>query len=280
MDVEAYLRRIEYDGPRGPTAATLRNLHRQHLFTVPFENLDIALGTPIWLDPDALFDKVVIRKRGGFCYELNGLFHDLLAALGFRVEMLSARVRREDGSFSPEFDHMLLKVLLDEPWLADVGFGDSFLDPLPLRSETAERATETAEGKSRFWVHSLNEDWDLIRDDGDKPPVAQYRFTEIPRQLNDFATMCHFHQTSPESHFTRNRICSKALPDGRVTISGMRLIVTSDGARRESVLKEDELCHCLAEQFGIEFSQDANWSRLTGWPLPNGLALLRSFNRR
>src|ERR1035438_798540 len=109
MDVESYLRRIEDDGPRQPSSATLRGLHRQHLFTVPFENLDIALKTPIWLDLALLYDKIVRRRRGGFCYELNGLFCGLLIALGFRVQMLSARVRRDDGGFGPAFDHMLLR---------------------------------------------------------------------------------------------------------------------------------------------------------------------------
>lgn len=265
MDIEAYLRRIEYEWPRDPSAATLRNLHRQHLFTVPFENLDIALGTPIQLDPEALFDKIVTRKRGGFCYELNGLFHALLIALGFRVEMLSARVRRQDGSFSPEFDHMLLKVSLEEPWFADVGFGDSFVDPLPLRSQAPETATESTGGRSRFWVHSLNGEWDLVRRDGDDLPIPQYRFTEIARHLNDFADMCHFHQTSPQSHFTQNHVCSKALQDGRVTISGMRLIVTRNGQRHESSLNDqDDLRERLRRHFGIEFGREVDWSRLTG----------------
>ncbi len=179
MDVEAYLRRIQYDGPRDPSPATLRGLHRQHLFTVPFENLDIALGNPIVLDPGLLFDKIVVRKRGGFCYELNGLFHDLLSALGFRVEMLSARVGRADGSFSPEFDHMLLKVTLDDPWLADVGFGDSFMSPLLLQPE----ATELVEGNSRFRVAALNGAWDVLRRDEESMPVTLYRFTEVASRV-------------------------------------------------------------------------------------------------
>src|ERR1700757_3972846 len=104
MDVPAYLRRIDYDGPVEPSFQTLRALHRQHLYTVPFENLDIALGVPIVLESGRLYDKIVIRRRGGFCYELNGLFCELLKQLGFRVDMLSARVHRADGSFSREFD--------------------------------------------------------------------------------------------------------------------------------------------------------------------------------
>jgi N-hydroxyarylamine O-acetyltransferase len=261
MDVEAYLLRIQYDGPRDPSPATLRGLHRQHLFTVPFENLDIALGNRIVLDPELLFDKIVVRKRGGFCYELNGLFHDLLTALGFRVEMLSARVGRADGSFSPEFDHMLLKVTLDDPWLADVGFGDSFINPLLLRAE----APVSIEGYSRFSIAASKSAWDLLRRDGDGMPVTLYRFTEVPRELSEFAPMCHFHQTSPESHFTQNRVCSKALPDGRVTISGTRLITTKNAVRQETVLiSREEIRDCLRQQFGIDFAEDIDWSRLTG----------------
>src|ERR1035438_1777154 len=160
MDVDAYLHRIKYDGPREPSLAILRGLHRRHLRTVPFENLDIALGKPIELDPQLLYEKIVVRRRGGYCYELNGLFHDLLTGLGFNVCMLSAQVRREDGSFGPDFDHMLLKVTLDDAWLADVGFGDSFVAPLPL----AAGASHEENGKV-FGVTKEDGIWELFRQD-------------------------------------------------------------------------------------------------------------------
>src|SRR5271169_4298248 len=134
LNVPAYLDRIAYAGPLAPRLEVLRNLHRAHLLSVPFENLDIAAGRKIVCDENAFIDKIVERRRGGFCYELNGAFAALLRAIGFQVTLLSARVSREDGSDSPEFDHLALKVDLDEPWLTDVGFGDSFLDPLGLRS--------------------------------------------------------------------------------------------------------------------------------------------------
>src|SRR5215213_9188134 len=110
MDVQAYLRRINYRGEFAPTAAALRELHRAHLLAVPFENLDIHLGRPIVLEQQALFDKIVTRWRGGFCYELNGLFALLLRDLGFNVTLLAAGVARADGSFGPEFDHLTLLV--------------------------------------------------------------------------------------------------------------------------------------------------------------------------
>src|SRR5688500_12747402 len=132
MDIDAYLERINYRGPLEPTAETLRGLQVAHLLAVPFENLSIHAGEPIVLDDEALFDKVVARRRGGFCYELNGLFAALLRALGFEVEMLAAAVARSTGEFGRDFDHMTLLVNLKQRWIADVGFGDSFIEPLLL----------------------------------------------------------------------------------------------------------------------------------------------------
>jgi len=247
VDVEAYLRRIEYDGPRQPSAASLRVLHRQHLFTVPFENLDIALKVPLRLDLAQLFDKIVVRRRGGFCYELNGLFCELLRRRGFQVQMLSARVRNADGSYGPEFDHMLLKVELEETWLADVGFGESFVDPIAF---CAGGASEV-HGR-HYSVVPIGDEWQLVRED-EKGQSPQYRFRDVPRRLADYAVMCRFHQTSPDSHFTRGWTCSKATPEGRTTLANMRLIVTRSGTREERLLTtEAEVRSCLRDQFGIE----------------------------
>jgi N-hydroxyarylamine O-acetyltransferase len=257
MDVEAYLRRIEYDGPREPSAACLRALHRQHLLTVPFENLDIPLKIPIRLELPLIFDKIVMRRRGGFCYELNGLFCELLTAMGFQVQMLSARVRRDDGSFGPEFDHMLLKVELEEPWLADVGFGESFVNPIAFRAAGADEVNG-----HRYSVSPSGDEWQLLRED-EKGEVPLYCFRDVPRRLSDYAAMCHFHQTSPESGFTQRWICSKATADGRVTLTNMRLIVTRGGTREETVLAtETEVRRCLCDQFGIEFPPAASLSTL------------------
>jgi len=248
MDVEAYLHRIKYDGPRKPSRACLRALHRQHLFSVPFENLDIPLKNTISLDLAQLYGKIVVRRRGGFCYELNGLFCELLTAMGFHVQMLSARVRRDDGTFGPEFDHMLLKVELEEPWLADVGFGESFVNPIVFR----EGGSDDLSGH-RYRLSRSGDEWQLLRED-EKGEVPLYCFRDVPRLLSDYAGMCHFHQTSPESHFTQGWICSKATPDGRVTLANMRLAVTRGGNREETVLTtEAEVRCCLRDQFGIEF---------------------------
>jgi N-hydroxyarylamine O-acetyltransferase len=242
-----YLERIGYDGSLGPTAETLRRLHLAHLYSVPFENLSIHRGEPIQLDDEALFEKIVTRRRGGFCYELNGLFAALLRALGFEVAMLSAGVGRADGDFSPDYDHMALLVTLEGRWLADVGFGDSFREPLRLdergeqkEGDLAYRDEETGDGRLI-----------MARREEGGPWKPQYRFGLEPHLYADYAEMCHFHQTSPDSHFTQNRICSLATPDGRMTLSGMKLITTRGGERQERELDEREYAEALREIFGI-----------------------------
>ena len=259
MDVAQYLRRISYDGPLEPSRVTLRNLHRQHLYTVPFENLDIALGAPIVLEPARLYDKIVVRRRGGFCYELNGLFCELLRALGFRVSMLSAGVRRDDGGFGPEFDHMLLKVELAEPWLADVGFGESFLDPLPLAAGAQE-----SENGHLYGLSFESGGWELYRRDSDGTEVPLYRFLDVAHELREYVPMCEYHQTSPESSFTRRRICTLARPDGRITLADTRLIERKNGARKETMLTSEQgLRACLRGRFEVELDTAAKWAKLT-----------------
>jgi N-hydroxyarylamine O-acetyltransferase len=242
-----YLERIGYAGPREPTANVLRDLHRAHLLSVPFENLDIALGRKIVCDEEAFLSKIVERRRGGFCYELNGAFAALLRELGFKVTLLSARVPREDGGYSPEFDHLTLRVDLEEPWLADVGFGDSFLTPLRL-----ETGAEQHQNGRRFRIASQDTSLHVERAEPGEEWEREYSFTLTPRRLDDFAGMCHYHQTSPESHFTRKSICSKAIPGGRITLSDRRLIITRHGEKKERLLGSELAWRpALEEYFGV-----------------------------
>jgi N-hydroxyarylamine O-acetyltransferase len=133
--LDAYLDRIGVGRPARADAASLAELQLHHLRSVPFENLSIHLGEPIVLEPAALVDKLVDRRRGGFCYELNGAFAALLSALGFSVTLLAARVATPVG-LGPPFDHLALRVDADDggPWLADVGFGSFSHHPLRLDS--------------------------------------------------------------------------------------------------------------------------------------------------
>lgn len=251
MDTKAYLERINYRGSLAPTAETLRRLQVAHLLAVPFENLSIHAKQPIVLEDDALFTKIVERRRGGFCYEANGLFAAFLRALGFNVVMLSAGVANEEGGFGPDFDHMALMVKLEQGWLVDVGFGDSFLEPLLL-----DERGDQVQGRRTYKIVPDGAYLILMRrDDGDEWK-AQYRFTLQPYKYADYAEMCRYHQTSPLSHFTRARICTRATEGGRVTLSEMRFITTSkSGERQERTLtSEEEYAALLREHFGIRIT--------------------------
>ena len=248
LNIKAYLDRINYCGPLAPAAETLRALQVAHLLAVPFENLSIHAKEPIVLEDEALFTKIVERKRGGFCYECNGLFAALLRALGFDVQMLSAEVANAAGVFGPAFDHMTLLVSLGRRWLVDVGFGDSFREPLLFN----ERSEQVQDNRA-YRIDADGTDFTLMQRSGNDEWKAQYRFALLPHDYADYEEMCRYHQTSPESHFTRDRICSLATAGGRISLSEMRFITTSqNGEQQERTLtSQREYDAILAERFGV-----------------------------
>ena len=247
MNVSAYLARIGYTGPVTPTPEVLRAIHRAHMMAVPFENLDISRGRKIVVDQDACVRKIVEEHRGGFCYEMNGAFAALLQAIGFQVTLLSARVARQDGSFGPEFDHLTLRVDLDRPWLADVGFGDSFIEPLRLLPGIAQK-----DGTQIYRILETAGVLQLEKWEAEGSWKAQYRFSLQPRRLQEFAEMCHYHQSSPDSSFTRKRLCTRATPEGRITLSDMKLIITRNGEKEERMLaNEEEWRAALRQHFDL-----------------------------
>ena len=249
MDVSAYLARIGMARPDTADAANLRELHRAHLTAVPFENLSIHLDEPITLTAEALFDKIVQRRRGGFCYELNGAFALLLEALGYGVARLSARVHG-DGGFGPPFDHLALLVsTVDgaDRWLVDVGFGSH--STYPLRFDARD---EQVDPGGRFTLHDAAEGDVEVSRDG-KP---QYRIERRTRALADFGPTCWWQATSPESHFTQSTICSRNDGDGRISISGRKLILTNGAGRTEELLDTDDaLRSAYRKHFGIVLSR-------------------------
>lgn len=248
MDIAAYLNRINYRGPLAPTAETLRQLHLAHLYSVPFENLDIHLKRPIVLDEARFFKKIVVHRRGGFCYELNGLFAALLRELGFNITLLSAGVYEpEQDRFGPDYDHMVLLVQLEERWLADVGFGDSFREPLRL-----DDPAHQIQNGAAYRIACDGDEWTMMERGAEGKWADGYRFSLKPRRLYDFTYACHYQQTSPDSHFTQKRICSQATPEGRITLSDTRLIITADGQRQERALADQgEYEAALKEYFGV-----------------------------
>lgn len=232
MDIDAYLDRLGTARPAAPDLATLRHLQERHLSTVPFENLSSHLGEPVVLAEDALFDKVVHCRRGGFCYELNGLFAALLRALGYDASLHAAQVFHADGTPGPPLDHTAIVVTLDgEDWLVDVGFGRFARYPLRL---SAVDAQPDPEGEFLL-LDAPHGDIDVLLDG-----EPQYRVERRARPLADFVPMAWWQTTSPESHFTRSLTCSRPTSQGRVTLSGDRLIETVDGVRNEVVLPSPE----------------------------------------
>ena len=248
----AYLERLGVPAPEAPTLAALASLHRTHLMAVPFETLDISLGRPVRLDLGSVHAKVVGARRGGYCYELNPLFGALLRHLGYAVDLVSARVATSDGGLTDPFDHVALVVAspaLDGPVLADVGFGDGFIEPLPLRHGVV--------------AHERGKDVGLVRE-GDNWHYreraeggewrTQFVFTTTPHPLADFEPRNVWQQTSPQSHFTRGPVVSRLTPTGRVTLRGTRLITTTHGRRDEVVLDDADVPGVLARHFGIVIS--------------------------
>lgn len=235
MDTASYLARINYSGPTVPVYDVLAALQRSHLMSVPFENLDIQDHIPI--DLTRTFDKIVTRHRGGFCYELNGLFYQLLKTIGFKAKMISARVYDNNRGFGPEFDHLAIIVTLDTgEYLVDVGFGEFALQPLQI---IPGKEQQDPTGIFRIVKHDeLNYVVEKKKPDGLFMP--EYLFSGTERGLGDFSEMCRYHQTSSDSHFTQKRICSLPTAEGRITLSGNILKITQQGTVSEKLLADGE----------------------------------------
>ncbi|MFJ3585000.1 arylamine N-acetyltransferase [Streptomyces sp. NPDC090127] len=249
VPVDAYLRRIGAVRPGRPDAAALRDLHLRHLKTVPFENLSIHLGEDIVLEEKPLLDKVVGAGRGGFCYELNGTFAALLRALGFGVTLLQARVFGDGGRLGVPYDHMAMVVDTagEGRWLADVGFGDHSHLPLALD----DRGDQVDPAGTFRVVDAEGGDLDVLRNG-----TPQYRLETRPRVLADFTAGAWYHRTSPDSHFPRSLVCTRVTDEGRVTLSGHKLVTHAHGERTERLLDGDEEVRAAyRDLFGIELAE-------------------------
>jgi len=243
--------RLGFDTPPPADLAGLGALHRAHLRTFPFENLDIHLGRPIRLDGDSIIGKLLDQRRGGYCYELNSGFASLLASVGFDVSILEARVYRGDD-VGIRFAHACLRVGLGGGRLADVGFGACFQDSIALRPDVDQ---EDPSGIYR--LAERHDGWLDLCENGQR----RYRLSPTPRSLAEFAEANRYHQTSPFSRFTQGTVCSVATERGRITVQGLRLIETIGGDRIETDLRPGQLGSVLAGRFGIHLA-NADLDRL------------------
>ncbi|XP_063788574.1 arylamine N-acetyltransferase, pineal gland isozyme NAT-3-like [Pseudophryne corroboree] len=257
MDLNLYLQRIGITELKPdfstPSLSALRELHRRHLFSVPFESLSMHIGEKIILDTLWIYQKIVLRKRGGFCFENNGLFLWVLQELGYQPLVLSAKAMNPFTCvFGPPFDHMILSVELEgRRWLCDVGFGDGILDPFPV-----EAGWEEEQDSGVFRVRVEAGEWHLERKEDNDQWRSLYKFTLEERRFEDFREMGDFLQTSPRSLFVCKSLCSLKLPDGRLTYIGRKLISTEyikggGSVKTTEELSDEEIPDLLREKFGI-----------------------------
>ena len=236
-----YLERLGLAAPPPPSWEGLKDLVIRHLQTIPFENLDVMAGLRPDLTTAGVLHKIAIRRRGGFCYELNEAFGTLLTHTGFDVRRIEARVwSPPQRKFGPPFDHLALVVRLPEgEFLTDVGFGDNNRTPLRLPQDS---------------LTDVSGHYTLLRGSGDVWRLARqdrplYEMTLAMQPLDAFAPMYRFHQTSPESIFGKGLICTRATGSGRITLSGERLSIVEGPHRRESVAENRD--QSLEQHFGI-----------------------------
>ena len=252
MDVETYIRRIGYTGPLAPSAETLVALHTAHTLSVVFENLDIHLGREISLETEAIYDKIVVRGRGGYCFELNGLFAWLLESLGFSVMHLAARVL--DGTVvRPRSHRVLLVTVSGHRWIADVGFGgNGLIAPIPL---SADRVDEQYAERFRL-IHMREHEYRLeyaIQDRWE----ALYRVALDPQLPVDYVYANYFHSHSPDSIFTQRRLCTRPTMEGRAVLQDRRLKVrVRSQTHTHTIETVDEYRGTLKERFGLSLSDD------------------------
>ncbi|MFC7421341.1 arylamine N-acetyltransferase [Iodobacter arcticus] len=254
-EIEQYLGRINYSGSIAVDLATLTTLHQAHMRHIPFENLDIHLNIPIDLSLPALFTKVILKRRGGFCYELNYLFFALLSSIGFSTQLISAQVFN-GKSYGPEFDHLLLLVTLnDQQFIADVGFGDSFQTPLAFHSLKNENTS--------YQIMQSDDFYTVMQKKSNQEYKPQYQFTLNAYEISDFAEMCVYQQTSPASHFTQKSVCSIATLEGRNTISNGCVIQTKNGRRTiHHINNNAEYRQLLQQYFQISLPENARIAAL------------------
>lgn len=264
----AYLARLGLAAPPPPTVAGLAALQAAHRQAITFENVDVLLGRPILIDSDAVFAKLVAGGRGGYCFEQNRLYADMLEVLGFIQRPLLARPRLglPEGFIGPRTHVLLLAEVEGQSWIADAGFGGSFVPPLPLR-HGAEAATPDGAHHRLRRVALPDGEWLVERagpqastdgraqDHGDWQ--AQYSFDLTPVMPMDLEQANHWTFTWPGSRFVAGPIISRVLPAGFAALSGTALSIADNGAvERREIASEAEWRDVLAEYFALSLTPD------------------------
>jgi N-hydroxyarylamine O-acetyltransferase len=243
-----YFDRIGYNGPTAPTLETLRGLHRAHAFTIPFENLDIHMGRKISLEPEALIDKLIYQRRGGYCYEMNGLFALALEELGFKFDRLAGRIKFNSPTLRPRTHQLALVYIDGGTWICDVSYGThNLIEPLPfIDGHVAQQYTEQFRvmfvDKHSFLIQGfLQGEW--------KDFYHAYLDPQVPI---DFTLANFYNSNFPESNFVQRRICTRPTPEGRLAMTNDYLKIVADGETTEIYARDlDHYLELLNTYFGI-----------------------------
>ncbi|MDR1571783.1 MAG: arylamine N-acetyltransferase [Clostridiales Family XIII bacterium] len=249
MDLDRYFERIGYRGGTEPTLAALAALHEAHVFSIPFENLDVCAGLPISLELEDLFEKIVLRGRGGYCYEMNTLFAGVLRELGFRVAEMLARTSN-GGPYTAKLHHTMTVEIDGSLHLADVGYGtDGISSPLRLEFDAEQRQF----GNVYRFTRDERLGHVLERRAGDGF-IAMYAFTLEEAMPVDFEAANYYNATHPDSFFRAAPFCTMPTPSGRVTLSASSLKIVEGGRVSEREVRgEDEFAALLMRHFGLEY---------------------------
>lgn len=247
MNIAHYLERIHFTDPFIADSPALIKLHEQHVFHVPFENLDVYYKRAFDMKPDHVYDKVVNQRRGGFCYELNLLFHLLLNGIGFNSKIISSRIIDENGNLGPRYDHLSLCIKTDKEYLADVGYGDLFVRPIEIRTGIQ------SDGRNYFKIEEYNDtDFVLSMSADGESFQDKYTFNLSEVSADKFNLSCLDKQVNPNSYFVKNTICTLPTATGRVTLFNNKFMEKRNGDKIEvPVINDLHMKVLLLDKFGI-----------------------------
>jgi len=257
ISIDRYLERIGYSGSRSPTQDLLSALHLAHAETIPFENLDIHFGRPIRNDLEGLVDKLVVRRRGGYCFEQNGLFAAMLDGLGFRLRKVLGRATFGAPSPRPRGHLLSLVEVGSRRWIADVGFGGyGLLEPVPFEIGRLH----TAGGETYRIVHVETGGFELEMKETECWK-SLYWFDETLCYPVDIDIMNFYHSYSPDSFFHQNRVVALARRGLRKTLTNGELkIIRGTTVESLKIKDEDAYRRVLTKDFGIELPADCSSS--------------------
>jgi len=264
MDIQKYFDRIHFTGTADVSIETLKALHRAHVFRIPFENLDLHLGLKIPLDEPSLFRKMVLEKRGGYCYEMNGLFAWALRTIGFKIDLLAARMLYGFTEKRPLSHQLLLIAIGNERWICGVGYGrHGLIEPIPLATQS-----EYSQFSEKFRLRKDPDGVYVLQSEIDEVWTSLYAFTLQSYSPVDYAFMNYYNSTSPESPFRQKKICALPTPEGRKILTDTELkIKTLTNSSTTPIANNDHYLRALREHFGLDikgnfFNESGSFSKI------------------